>query len=487
MEWTREQRYLPYEKHSALELLKLQAQAANSSYQMHYHVRPSSGLLNDPNGFSYYNNEWHVFYQSFPFGAAHGLKSWMHMTSPDLVHWQNHGLALAPDTEYDSHGAYSGSARVIDDRLFLMYTGNHRDADWQRTPYQLGAWLDKQNQVTKLDQPLFVNPDHISEHFRDPQLLKHNDKYYAIIGAQEKGTQEGHIDLWVSDELTTGWQEVGYVDCMADSMGYMCECPNLIEVDGHPVLIFCPQGLDKKVADYKNIYPNMYLTGDDFDYEKAKLINSSQIPVNLDDGFDVYATQAFNAPDGKAYAISWVGLPDLSYPTDTENWANCLSQVKELHYQNGRLLQKPVAAMKELRGQAESFNGNVSHIKTGRQFEMIVDIAADQAGTLFLAAAQDLSAGLQVRFDTRTGKLSVDRSHAGQPVAPDFGTVRSVKLPADQPLKLDVFIDHSLAEIFVNDGEHVLTMRFFNDPCQVWAGFDERINAHGTVWQLKNM
>ena len=50
----------------------------------------------------------------------------------------------------------------------------------------------------------------------------------------------------------------------------------------------------------------MYLTGDDFDYEKAKLINSSQIPVNLDDGFDVYATQAFNAPDGKAYAISWV-------------------------------------------------------------------------------------------------------------------------------------------------------------------------------------
>ena len=81
MEWTREQRYLTYEKHSALELLKLQAQADNSPYQMHYHVRPSSGLLNDPNGFSYYNGEWHVFYQSFPFGAAHGLKSWMHMTT----------------------------------------------------------------------------------------------------------------------------------------------------------------------------------------------------------------------------------------------------------------------------------------------------------------------------------------------------------------------------------------------------------------------
>ena len=51
MEWTRETRYRAYADWSAETLLKLQVQAANSQYQMGYHIRPSSGLLNDPNGF----------------------------------------------------------------------------------------------------------------------------------------------------------------------------------------------------------------------------------------------------------------------------------------------------------------------------------------------------------------------------------------------------------------------------------------------------
>ena len=55
MEWTREQRYRKYKDWDAQTLLDLQAQAATSPYQMHYHIHPLSGLLNDPNGFSYYN------------------------------------------------------------------------------------------------------------------------------------------------------------------------------------------------------------------------------------------------------------------------------------------------------------------------------------------------------------------------------------------------------------------------------------------------
>ena len=74
MEWTRESRYKKYSEWDAETLLKLQAQATASKYQMSYHIRPQSGLLNDPNGFSYFNDEYHVFYQSYPFGAVHGLK-----------------------------------------------------------------------------------------------------------------------------------------------------------------------------------------------------------------------------------------------------------------------------------------------------------------------------------------------------------------------------------------------------------------------------
>lgn len=490
MEWTREQRYLPYDKHSALELLKLQAQADNSPEQLRYHIRPTSGLLNDPNGFSYFNDAWHVFYQAFPFGAAHGLKSWMHMESTDLVHWQNRGLALTPDNQYDSHGAYSGSAKQIGDRLFLMYTGNHRDADWNRTPYQLGAWMDNHNQITKLDQPLFHNPDYISEHFRDPQILEHNGKYYALLGAQDAKSKQGHLALWTSDDPTNDWHDLGYVDFTSHQMGYMIECPNLVIVDNHPVLIFCPQGLSQDVAKYDNIYPDMYLTGDQFDYENAKLLGSSETPQNLDEGFDVYASQAFNAPDGTAYVISWVGLPDLSYPTDDQNWANCLSQVKELHLKDGHLYQQPVSAMSTLRDPHGTtvFSNETTVINdhAGQQCELKLTIAAGQQGTLHLAADDNLKASLQIQFDTDQGLLTVDRGQTGTPVNTKYGTTRAVQLPVNEDLKLQIFLDHSLAEIFVNDGRHVLTLRYFADQSHGKIAFDTPINATGTLYHLLN-
>ena len=74
------------------------------------------------------------------FGAAHGLKSWVQTESEDLVHFKETGVTLLPDTDLDSHGAYSGSAMQFGDKLFLFYTGNVRDAEWVRHPYQVGAF-----------------------------------------------------------------------------------------------------------------------------------------------------------------------------------------------------------------------------------------------------------------------------------------------------------------------------------------------------------
>lgn len=486
MEWTRAKRYQPYTAYSAATLLALQQQAADSPAQLRYHIRPRSGLLNDPNGFSYFNGEWNVFYQSFPFGATHGLKAWMRLTSPDLVHWYEHGLALQPDTKFDSHGAYSGSARAVGDRLFLMYTGNHRTATWQRQPYQLGAWLDQKGQVTKLAKPLIEPPAAVSEHFRDPQLLQVGSTYYALIGAQTASDQHGAIWLYQAPAAVGPWQAVGPVDLGEPALGYMVECPNLVEVDGTPVMIFCPQGLPKQVAAYQNIYPNMYVSGTAFDYQTAQLRHPSALN-NLDAGFDVYASQAFNAPDGKAYLISWVGLPDLTYPTDQENWANCLSQVKELHFHAGHLYQQPVAAMKTLRQTEHGFAGSVTTVATaaGQQLELQLTIAADQTGTLYLAADDTLTHGLRLNFDTRNGQLEVDRGQTAQVPAPEYGTTRSVAVPAHQPLQLRIFLDHSLAEIFVNHGAEVVTLRYFNDQAWGQIAFAQPTQVTGKWWPLQ--
>ena len=83
MEWPREKRYerlenLPKEKYN-----ELKEKVENSPYRQKFHVQPDTGLLNDPNGFSYFNGKYHLFYQWFPLGPVHGVKYWYHLSSTD--------------------------------------------------------------------------------------------------------------------------------------------------------------------------------------------------------------------------------------------------------------------------------------------------------------------------------------------------------------------------------------------------------------------
>lgn len=487
MEWTREQRYRKYSDWDAATLLQLQSQAATSKYQMHYHMHPLSGLMNDPNGFSYYNGEYHLFCQSYPFGPVHGLKSWTHYASDDLVHWHYLGQAINPDMDKDNAGAYSGSAMEHNGKLLLMYTGNHRDENWVRTPYQIIAEMDQDNHITKKDEAAILPPDHVTEHFRDPQLFEHDGKYYVILGAQDKATKTGQIDIYESEDLVH-WHEDGYLNLPAE-MGYMIECPNLVFVDGEPVLIFCPQGLDKSITNYDNVFPNMYLIGDDIDLSHAKFSPTQLAPINLDDGFDVYATQAFNAPDGTAYAISWVGLPDSTYPvTDKEGWANCYSQVKELEIKDGELYQHPVSAMENLRyDETNISNQKLITSNSSRQYELKLKIAAGQNANLYLNANDDLKDGLILNFSTdKDAHLTIDRSQ-GPATNPDYGTSRTITLTDNQDLDLDIFVDGSLCEVFVNDGRHVMTLRFFVGDEDRTISFDKNINYTGKLWGMHSI
>ena len=68
-----------------------------SKYRQTFHIQAVTGLMNDPNGFVYFDNKWHLFYQWCPWGAVHGLKYWYHVVSKDLITWENLGVCLIPD------------------------------------------------------------------------------------------------------------------------------------------------------------------------------------------------------------------------------------------------------------------------------------------------------------------------------------------------------------------------------------------------------
>lgn len=471
-------RYRAYSDWTSQEIQEINNNVKKSPWHATYHIEPKTGLLNDPNGFSFFNGKYTLFYQNWPFGAAHGLKQWVHTESEDLVHFTETAVRLLPDHAHDSHGAYSGSAYEIDGKLFLFYTGNVRDENWVRDPLQIGAWMDKEGKIEKFENVLIQQPNDVTEHFRDPQIFEYKGQFFAIVGAQSLD-KKGFIKLYKAvDNNVENWEFVGDLKFGGTGSEYMIECPNLVFVDDKPVLLYSPQGLDKSELDYDNIYPNTYKICQTFDTKNAELIGASEI-LNLDYGFEAYATQGFNAPDGRTLIVSWIGLPDVDYPTDKYDYQGAMSLVKELTIKDGKLYQYPVEAITSLRDSEENFSEKST---TSNTYELEVTFPANDKSELLLFA-DDKGNGLRLTVDTKEGIVTLDRSKAGVQYATDFGTSRHCSIDKDETTA-NIFVDKSIVEIFINKGEKVFTSRVFpeegQDGIQIVSG-----KPSGKYFELK--
>lgn len=112
-----------------------QRKNVNEFYKPLYHFSPPCGWMNDPNGLVYFRGEYHVFYQFHPYSSQGGLMYWGHAKSRNFTTWEHLPIALAPDAPYDKNGCWSGGAIVIEDVLYLIYTG-HYDENGERRQTQ---------------------------------------------------------------------------------------------------------------------------------------------------------------------------------------------------------------------------------------------------------------------------------------------------------------------------------------------------------------
>lgn len=461
MEWTREARYRGLSSISNEAFEHMSEQVKHSPWRQSYHVQPVSGLLNDPNGFIYYKGQYHLFYQWYPLGPVHGLKYWYHVASDDLIHFKNIGPAVHPDTTYDSHGAYSGSSIEIDNQLFLFYTGNHRTKDWKRVPYQMYATLNDDFQVMD-KQPIVEGPPcGYTDHFRDPKVWKEQERYYFVIGAQT--TQKAGRALIYQSDADFNFNLLGEIQTGLSDFGYMWECPDLFKLDNKDVLIFCPQGLEADGMNYRNIYQSGYLVGD-FNIETLEMSHNGFI--ELDHGFDFYAPQTTLSKEGERVLIGWMGLPDITYPTDVYNWAHCLTLPRVLKVKEDKIIQMVHSDVEKLRRKSNETKLEINDKLTTvdliqpSRTEVNISINAFKADTLKIAFSNYDEEVVEITYDKNSAVLELNRRLSGELPSNQDDQTRSICL--DQPLKeLKIFIDVSSMEIFINEGTHVMTTRLF--------------------------
>ncbi|USD31654.1 MULTISPECIES: sucrose-6-phosphate hydrolase [Vibrio] len=447
----RQNRFVRIDEVSSEYLAEIERTTQTDPFYPTYHIAPKHGLLNDPNGLSYFNGEHHLFYQWFPLGPVHGLKHWYHVSTKDFVNFTDRGIAMYPDQAYDHHGCYTGVGVPQGDELYLFYTANLLDEEQNRFPTQVMAVMDKEGKIDKKGVVVDVNFESYTSEFRDPILVDRDGEYHMLIGAQghdEKGKLAYYRGNAIDD-----YEYVGNIDVGLSDFGFMWECPNYYEQDDNGVYIFSPQGVssDNKY-DLKNVFSVVYMVGDRINFDTQEFNNQGY--RELDKGFDFYAPQTYLDNQGRRILIGWLGNSKSGYPTDKNNWAHMFTLPRELTIDGDYLIQAPLKELEALRASTETVNDCAE--LTSRAFELELEV--NETFSISFANA----AGERMVFSGNREEFTLDRTHVSHVHAQAFGTVRYAQR-VEQAQRIRIFVDNSAIEIFADNGKTVFTSRIFID------------------------
>jgi beta-fructofuranosidase len=433
-----------------------------------------TGWINDPNGFCYYNGEYHLFYQYHPYSSEWGPMHWGHSKSKDLVKWESLPVALAPDMYYDANGCFSGSAIEKDGRLYLMYTGN-TDSDPGnpenlRQIQNIAISEDGINFIKSKANPVISTRDlpesAIPQDFRDPKVFKYGKAFYSIIGSRNEDGS-GQLLLYKSENLLQ-WTYAGTLAKSENKLGKMWECPDLFEIDGTSVILMSPQFLERAGDKYCNVHSSVYILGH---CELENCSFESKLIEEIDSGFDFYAPQTLVDEKGRRIMIAWMQMWQRNFPTNEKNhgWAGAMTLPRELKIINGKLYQLPMEEVKAYRVNQVHYK-DIELIKDltlkeveGNSVEIELEIDFLKANRFGMKLLKDSENETVIYYDKEQGKLILGRSKNGEKLvdilAPEVvDDIRKVAVDLlDNKLKLRIFVDRSSVEIFIQDGEKTMT------------------------------
>ena len=431
-----------------------------------FHVTGGVGWINDPNGFSLYKGEYHLFFQYHPYDTKWGPMHWGHVKTSDFIRWERLPCALAPDCDYDKDGCFSGSAiELPDGRHLLMYTGvrNERRPNGAVDGYETqciaigdGTDYEKYENNPVLDgKDLPAGGSAID--FRDPKIWFEEGRYWAVVG-NRPADGSGSILLFESEDALH-WRFASVLASCHNQFGKMWECPDFFPLDGRHVLLTSPQDMTSMGLEFHPGNSTLCIVGE-YDRERRHLLRDNIQAIDY--GTDFYATQTVLAKDGRRVMIAWMQSWESSGCRIKElPFFGQMTLPRELHVRNGRLIQNPVRELEALRSVKVSYQNVMISDETvlqgvkGRFLDMTVRIRPGNKKQLYryfrIHVAKDGERATLIRHKPENNTMRVDRSRSGFPH--DIVNQRDFPVAANEELKLRIILDRYSLELFVNDGE----------------------------------
>ena len=445
--------------------------AVSASLLPHFHVTGVIGWINDPNGFSLYRGDYHLFFQYNPYSTHWDTMHWGHVKTRDFIRWEHLPCALAPDQSYDKDGCFSGSAiELRDGRHLLIYTGVSKTDDGQEFQTQCIAFGDGTDYEKYEGNPVIgtelLPPGGSTVHFRDPKITENGGVFHVVAGNLD-ADGSGSVLLFESDDVFH-WRYVGKVASSQHRLGRMWECPDLFRLDGKDVLLVSPQEMD--THDMEFLYGNTTLCLIGELGENGEMLRETE--QTIDYGLDFYAPQTLLTADGRRVMIAWMqywNSVDIS-PIEDLPFFGQMTLPRELNVKNGRLIQNPVRELEKYRTERVFHSGiSVCGKKQlsglgGRCIDLTIGIrpgGGSGFNSFTVNVAEDENYRASIRYQPATNTVVVDRSRCGWPDHILNSREFAVRDRGGE-IKLRIILDRYSLELFVNDGEEAASYEIFS-------------------------
>ena len=464
-------------------MLKARLDISTDPYRPIFHYVNPENTLNDPNGLCYWQGRWHLFYQAYP--PEDPRQHWGHAVSEDLIHWEDLPYAIYPNPE---ERCFSGSTLVEEDRVIAMYHGT-----------------DVGNMVAVSKDPLLLNWEKLTgkavipipeqdgspQEYTvfDPCIWSKDGEYYSLSGGtlqtNPEGVRRAADFLFRSNDLIH-WEYLhpfteGDIFTLAGDDG---ACPYFWPIGDKHILLF-----------YSHMSGGQYLLGDyDLGRDKFSVISGGLFNFGASTPSGVHAPSA--TPDGLGGVVA---IFNMNPGMETKGWNQIMTLPRLLTLGNDSVLKiEPAGDIESLRYDHKHLGDTVLPPNEeivldgieGNTIEIIAEIDAktspmvelnvlrsknreeytritffknrgfritewgDKAGALLQSGNTVVSPyGTPRSIPYRQSVLSIDSSYSsvlsGALSRPPETT--AVDIGVDEPLKLRIFIDRSVVEVFVND------------------------------------
>jgi beta-fructofuranosidase len=443
----------------------------------HVTALPSEGvgLPYDSNGCIFWKGRYHLMYIFQDPARPHGGHCWGHLSSTDLVNWTYHPASVVPNPGDPDKGIFSGNAFVnkdgvpmlcwfgIDAGVCVATAQDDGLIRWRKHP---------KNPIIPIPKP--GQPGHGVYTVWDPYLWLEGDTYYCLLGGNQLPNKKDTLYLCKSSDMVH-WTPLHpfyeHPDLSWTVEGEDCSCPDFFKLGDKRVLL-C---ISHKVG------ARCYIGR----YENEKFYPEQHVRMNWPGG-TFFAPESLEDNQGRRIFWAWVMDPRaMTTQRATGSGTQSMPRVLALDG-DGAVRITPVKELETLRRN----HRKIQEATIAADSELTLDNVRGDSLELAISIdpGQAARVGLKVRcrpdgreetgiwYDRSAKKLIIDMSKSSlrkdvgyfaEPLQFYFDrknprtTVEApFELREGEKLRLRVFMDKPVLEVFANDRQCVTQQVF---------------------------